>query len=87
MANIKIELTALLFEDEIEVWVDGSEYPETIVSLGDLFDGYEENLKGGYSFEEAQNYVQSTIDALDRGKAQLIAALQTMEDREKHETY
>lgn len=87
MANIKLELTALLFEDEIEIWHDGDEYPETTVTLADLFDGYEENLKGGYSFKEAQSYVRYTIEALEQGKAQLLQALQTMEDREKHETY
>jgi hypothetical protein len=87
MANIKLELTAMLFEDEIEIWNDGDEYPEGTVSLADLFDEYEENLRGGYSFSEAQTYVQSTIDALERGKAQLLEALREMEDREIHETY
>jgi hypothetical protein len=87
MAYIKLELTAMLFEDTLEIWNDGDEYPEVTVTLAELFDEYENNLRGGYSFSEAQTYVQATIEALDRGKAQLIQALQEMEDREKHETY
>ena len=77
----------MLFEDTLEIWNDGDEYPEVTVTLAELFDEYENNLRGGYSFSEAQTYVQATIEALDRGKAQLIQALQEMEDREKHETY
>jgi len=87
MAYIKLELTAMLFEDEIEIWNDGDEYPEVTVTLADLFDEYENNLRGGYSFSEAQTYVQSTLEALEQGKAQLLEALREMEDREIHETY
>jgi hypothetical protein len=90
MANIKLELTTLLFEDEVTVWHNYDEYsedPESTTNLADLFEGYAEDLKGGFCHAEAQNYVLATIDALERGKQLLLDTLREMEDREVHETY
>jgi len=81
MAYVTLELTTLLFEDEIEVWNDGGEdQPELTMSLADLFEGYVENLKD-YSVEEATQYVMTTLEALDAGKAQLLNALEEMKAR------
>lgn len=90
MANITLELTTLLFEDEVTVWHnynEDSEDPETAVTLAELFEGYAEDLKGGFGHAEAQDYVLTTIDALERGKQLLLDTLKEMQDREQHETH
>lgn len=85
MANINLNLTVLLFENEVSVWHnydEDSEEPETVTTLADLFDGYAEDLKGGFGYVEAEIYVQETIKELDKGKALLLATIQEMKDKE-----
>jgi hypothetical protein len=82
MAWIPLDLNVTLFEDEIFVYHDGDEEPENTTSLADLFDGYENDIRGGFGYEEAEIYVMATIKALDAGKAQLLAALADMKTKE-----
>ncbi len=84
MANIDLGLSLTLFEDELEVWYsEYEEQPELTVTLSDLFEGYAENLKGGYSVQEAEQYVLTTIKALEQGKKELLNALEDMKARIK----
>jgi hypothetical protein len=71
MAWIPLDLNVTLFEDEIFVYHGGDDEaePENTTSLADLFDGYENDLRGGFGYEEAEIYVMTTIKALDAGKA------------------
>ena len=85
MANIELNLTVLLFEDAVSVWHnydEDSEEPETATTLADLFEGYAEDLKGGFGYVEAEIYVQETIKALDAGKALLLETIKQMKDKE-----
>jgi hypothetical protein len=82
MAWIPLDLNVTLFAEEIVVYHDGDEEPENTTSLADLFDGYENDLRSGFGYEEAEIYVMTTIKALDAGKAQLLAALAEMKARE-----
>lgn len=86
MANIDLDLTVLLFEDEVTVWHnydEDSEEPETTTTLTDLFEGYAEDLKGGFGYVEAETYVERTINTLDKCKAMLLHTLQEMKAREE----
>lgn len=82
MAYIELDLNVTLFEDEIVVYHGDDEEAEIVTSLADLFDGYENDLRGGFTYKEAEQYVKTTIAALDAGKAQLLAALAEMKDKE-----
>lgn len=86
MAWIPLDLNVTLFEDDIVVYHGDSDDeevdPENITSLADLFDGYENDIRGGFGYEEAEIYVMATIKALDAGKAQLLAALADMKTKE-----
>jgi hypothetical protein len=82
MAWIPLDLNVTLFAEEIVVYHDGDEEPENVTSLADLFDGYENDIRGGFGYEEAEIYIMTTIKALDAGKAQLLAALAEMKTKE-----
>jgi hypothetical protein len=82
MAWIPLDLNVTLFAEEIVVYHDGDGEPENTTSLADIFDEYENDLRGGFGHEEAEIYVMTTIKALDAGKAQLLAAIAEMKARE-----
>ncbi len=85
MAYVELDLTVLLFENEVTVWhnySEDSEDPETITTLADLFDGYAEDLKGGFSYAEAVQYVETTLLELERSKELLLNTLEEMKHRE-----
>ncbi len=87
MAYIELDLHVTLFEDEIVVYHGDDEEAEIITSLADLFDGYENDIRGGFNYKEAEKYIQTTITALDAGKAQLLAALEDIKKRDNNESY
>jgi len=82
MAYINLELAVSLFEDEIVVYHGTDDEPEITTSLAEVFDAYEDDLRGGFDYKDAEQYVKTTIAALDAGKAQLLAALADMKTKE-----
>lgn len=85
MANIELNLTTLLFGDEVTIWHnydEDSEEPEATTTLADLFDGYAEDLKGGFGYVEAEMYALETIKELDKCKALLLETINQMKARE-----
>lgn len=85
MAYIELDLTVLLFEDEVTVWhnySEDSDDPETVTSLISLFEGYVEDLKGGFDYNEAKRYVEVTLTTLEQCKALLLTTLEEMKQRE-----
>lgn len=81
MINITVESEISLFQNVIEVWDGIGEEAKVTITLEDLFEGYANNLIGGFGFEEAKGYILNTLDALEKGKRELLYALEYMRER------
>ena len=82
MAYIELDLTLMLFEDEIEIWHGDDEEPESTTTLFDLFDGYANSLMADHPYRDAKEYVETTLADLERGKGLLLDTLEEMKQRE-----